>query len=591
MAFDRNTVSQIIQGTDIVSLISDYVPLKKAGQNFKGLCPFHKEKTSSFLVSPDKQIFHCFGCGEGGDAIKFLMKVEHLEFPQAVKILADKLGIVLDDKHAQSYKSSDEKELLFDINKKTAQFYHRYLLESKDSVIAKKYLEKRGVDKSSIENFLLGYAPSSYSSLINAALKSRQNIELFEKIGLVRKDSYNKYRDWFRNRLMFPIFDVRGKIVGFGGRVLDDSLPKYLNSPETVLFRKSSTLYGLNFSAKNIREKNKIVILEGYMDLIGLYQYGIKNVAATLGTALTNEHVNIIRRYANQVIVVFDGDTAGVNASMRTVELFLNSGLELKIVSLPDDLDPDEYVREYGAEKLNELFDNAIDGFKFQINTLIKSDKKLSTQEKKNVCAEVFRILEKVENRLEQNYVIKLLSEKLKESEEDIKYEFERFVKSNTKRRFVSKEKEDTKKSVISYGSKAELDFLEWIVYNKENIEKAQEKIELDWIQTEYIKNIVSWIFENKEKCKTYTVGEFLRILMDEFNDENLSRLFSGMFLDEYAKDLQNKILDDIITALKRNYFTARMKQIEKQLAQDPNVDKEKLAEYEKIAKIIKGSL
>ena len=303
----KDIIEEVKSRCDIVSTISQYIELKSSGINYKGLCPFHGEKTPSFYVNESKQIYKCFGCGEGGDVINFVMKMENLDFIDAVKVLAQKYGIEINTNMDEESKKKLEKIKKFqDIHTEAARFYFSNLHTKKNSGYA--YLRSRGLDNKIIKKFGLGYSLASWNSLMDyLTSKGYSNKDLIECGLLAHKKESNKIYDKFRNRVMFPIFDYRGNVIGFGGRVLDDSLPKYLNSPDTITFNKRYNLYGLNFSRKEIKNKT-LILVEGYMDLISLYQYGIKNVVATLGTALTKEQGMLIKRYADNVIISYDSD-------------------------------------------------------------------------------------------------------------------------------------------------------------------------------------------------------------------------------------------------------------------------------------------
>src|SRR5439155_1319536 len=331
-----------------------HLSLSKAGQNFKGLCPFHSEKTPSFTVSPSRQVFHCFGCGEGGNVFSFLMKIDGATFPAAVRTLGDKYGIEVDQPVTSpaARQRTEARERLFALNREAAEFFHRTLADSAGQT-AMTYLEKRGMAFSTIERFSLGYAPAGWDLTLNALTKAGAKIEDLASAGLIvaREQASRKgqdaagYYDRFRARVMFPIRDLQKRVIGFGGRILDDGQPKYLNSPETPLFSKSRTLYGLDVAREGIIQSEQIVIVEGYFDAIALHQAGLSNVVATLGTALTSEHIELIRRFTHHVVLVFDPDAAGVRAALRTMDLFLGSGLTVQVVSLPAGEDPDTFAR------------------------------------------------------------------------------------------------------------------------------------------------------------------------------------------------------------------------------------------------------
>ncbi len=348
-------ISEIKNSADIVDIVSEAVLLKKAGRNYLGLCPFHSEKTPSFTVSPEKQMFHCFGCGVGGNVFTFLMKHQGVSFPEAVKTLARRYGIDLPSPRMSpaQKKVASERETLLSISDQAAQFFYSQL-QSPRGEHARQYLEKRGLSGKINETFKIGYAPAGWDHLLNHFKKQSVPLKMVEKAGLLAQK--NDYYDRFRDRIIFPITDISDRIVGFGGRVLDDSLPKYLNSPETPLYNKRKILYGLGTVKQDCRQAEMVYITEGYMDFLALYRHGIKNVVATLGTSLTVDQVRLLRGYVNKAVLVFDSDEAGIKAAQRAVEVFnREKGIDPYILTLPTGHDPDTYLRDYGGDAFLDL--------------------------------------------------------------------------------------------------------------------------------------------------------------------------------------------------------------------------------------------
>ena len=360
MRFDNSKIEEIKNRVDIVELVSEYLTLKKAGRNFTGLCPFHQEKTPSFTVNREKQIFYCFGCGEGGNVITFLMKIADKTFPEAIKDLAEKTGVVLPP--ISSGKEGRQKDLLkesiINLNLRAAQQFSRNLF-SAAGVTARKYLQERGIADDVVKQFRLGYVPDTWRSLTEYIEESGLSLKLAEQAGLIIAGKEGSFYDRFRGRLIFPIENIFGEIVAFGGRILDKGEPKYLNSPESPVYIKGKNLYGLNKAKEEIRKKGFALIVEGYFDLISLWNAGIGNVVATLGTALTREHLELLRRYTIEVVAFFDPDEAGKKALDRSLELFLSAQMRARALILPGKCDPDEYVRKFGKEKMEELISHA----------------------------------------------------------------------------------------------------------------------------------------------------------------------------------------------------------------------------------------
>lgn len=407
----KDVIEEIKVRNDISEVISDYIQLRPSGSNYKGLCPFHNEKTPSFHVSTAKQIYKCFGCGEGGDVISFIMKVENLEFMDAVKFLANRCGVEINTNIDEETKRKLEKIKKFqEIHVVAARFFYANLMQKNNP--GYKYLVKRGLDEKTIKNFGLGYSLDSWDALKNYLQKSGYSIEEIKECGLVgQSKKNNNYFDKFRNRVMFPIFDYKGNVIGFGGRVLDDSLPKYLNSEDTAIFNKRYNLYGLNFARKNIGNSRTLILVEGYMDLISLYQYGIKNVVATLGTALTESQANLIKKFADNVVLSYDSDQAGVNASLRAIGILEKSGLKPKILNLGKSKDPDEFVRANGLNEMLKRVENASDATKFRIDTLYGNYDSSDPEETVNFLKEAVKILNVITSPIELDFYIKYLSE------------------------------------------------------------------------------------------------------------------------------------------------------------------------------------
>lgn len=415
------TIQQIRERVDIVDVISTYVSLSKAGQNFKGLCPFHSEKTPSFSVNPASQYFHCFGCQAGGDAFTFLMKQENMDFMEALRELSQRAGIALPEQRLSTSRpeSGFSRERYFQLYQLAASWYHQNLLEGPEAQVARAYLDQRGISRESWTTFQLGYAPEGWNGLSNWMERQAVKLDELNQAGLVvRKEKvgaqgFSTY-DRFRNRVLFPIADTRGQVLGFGGRVLqDEASPKYLNSPETDLFFKGRTLYGLDKARQSATVAGRFYLVEGYFDVIALHEHGMTNVVAPLGTALTADHVQILRRFVPSVTLVFDGDTAGVNAALRTLDLFLNSGMDVRVLVLPTGEDPDTFIRTNGVEAFRELEGRAATLLDFVVTSVLDKAKKDSIQDRVQRADEVLAILQKTKNPLEKDEYLKVVSERL----------------------------------------------------------------------------------------------------------------------------------------------------------------------------------
>jgi len=429
-------IEEIRSKIDMVQFISEFLPLKKAGRNFKALCPFHDEKTPSFMVSPERQIWHCFGCSRGGDIYGFLMEMERMEFGEALRTLAKRVGITL-----QSYqptKSESEKEKLFQINHLAAEFFHYLLLNHQVGKKALSYILQRGITKESLATFKLGYAPAMWDGLQKFLVgKKGYKVEDLEQSGLIIKSSQPlpaNYYDRFRDRLMFPLLDHRGNVTGFAGRVLDPEAkdlpagrqePKYVNTPETLLYHKSELLYPLQITKENIKKENKAVVVEGELDAISSYQVGIKNVVAIKGSALTEPQARLLKRYADNLILSLDADSAGDAASRRGIEIADQIGFNIKVVTLEKYKDPDEAAQKE-PDYLKERIEKAENIYDFYLDSAFKRFRGQTPEEKKKIGQEMIPILAKIEDQIVRDVFIKKLASRLNVNEESIILQIEK---------------------------------------------------------------------------------------------------------------------------------------------------------------------
>jgi len=368
LRFNEEFIENVREANNIVDLIGQFVQLQKAGSSFRGLCPFpsHAEKTPSFYVSDVKQLYHCFGCKKSGSAYNFLMDFQGMSFPDAVEYLANRANIALpvQEKITPAQAAvTDERHQQLKVNKYVAVYFYNKLKALSSDQGAQKYLHDRGLTPEIVEEFKLGYASTGWSDLAGALLRARAPLQSAEKLGLIKKKQSGDYFDLFRDRLMFPILSPNGNVLGFGGRSLGDQMPKYINSSDSPVFNKGKTLYGLHVTAKHIRAQNEVYIVEGYMDLLALYQFGVKNVVATLGTAFTLEHAKSLKKLCSRVVVLFDGDDAGQLAADKSLPMLLDAGVFSRCLSLPGQKDPDDYLREFGLEEFQRLAAQAPDHF------------------------------------------------------------------------------------------------------------------------------------------------------------------------------------------------------------------------------------
>jgi len=398
-------VREVRERAPILQVISDYMSLRKSGANYQGICPFHGEKTPSFNVNPARGIFHCFGCGAGGNAVDFVMRMEGLSFPQAVKFLAKKVGVDIPERPLtrDEKKKVDEQEQAYLINELACEFYRRVLESDEAGAAGRSYLERRGVDRETAATYRMGFAPAGWDNLAKYLQRKGIAPDQAEKLGLLRKrEGKDGYYDTFRNRLLFTISDLHGRAIGFGGRVMDDSLPKYINSPESLVYRKSDVLFGIDLAKKGMREQGSAIIVEGYFDHLALYRAGFTNVVATCGTALTQPHVKLLRRYAERAYMLFDGDEAGRKATFRSMELFLEEGFPARVVEVPSGDDPDTFIRREGGEGFTPLLEKALPIFESFYRGMLKSLDIRSVEGKVAFVNEVSPRLQKIADPVER---------------------------------------------------------------------------------------------------------------------------------------------------------------------------------------------
>ena len=440
MKIPQHKIDEIKQAADIVEVVSQYVAIKLRGRNYVGLCPFHNEKTPSFTVSPDKQIFYCFGCGVGGDSIAFIKNYEKINYPEAIRFLAERYNIALprfasDDDE----KDKSEIETLFYIHKAAARFYYDQL-QGPAGMIAREYLKHRGFNESVLKSFGVGYAPDSWDSLYAFAKSQSLDLPSLEKAGLIMKKNDGGYYDRFRHRIMFPIFNATGRVMAFGGRIMrqEPNAPKYVNSPEHPIYQKGKVLYGLHQGKETIRKQDEIIIVEGYADCMSLHQFGITNAAASSGTAFTMDQANLIKRYTQNVTLIYDGDDAGIHAAERGGAIMLQAGLNVRIVVLSKEHDPDTFVREKGAEAFREVIKQGKQYIDFRIDQWHK-EKKLDTVNGRTFAArELINVTANIRDPIKVSLFASEIAEKLRVNESLIYQELKKVSKGHDSLRNVA---------------------------------------------------------------------------------------------------------------------------------------------------------
>jgi DNA primase len=410
----QSVKEEIKRTVDIVELIGQFVQLKKTGQNYTGLCPFHSEKDPSFTVSPARQMFHCFGCKKGGDLFAFWMAYHQVSFPQAMRDLAEKYHVSLPEAQPGSSgrRERDHKEVLLRVNGMAAQFFHDLLTQSDKGKSGREYFERRSIPPEIISAFKLGYAADEWDGLTKFVKDKTGDLKTALEAGLILPKKTGGYYDRFRGRVIFPIFDMRKQIVGFGGRVLDHSLPKYLNTPETPIFQKGELLYGLHVAYEAIRQTGYVVIVEGYTDVLALVKHGFQGAVATLGTALTRDHIRRLKGYAQEAVLVFDPDAAGMAAAMRSLPLFLNEGMSSKVLILPKGDDPDTFVNANSIKAFQELLERSVPTFDFFLDRKL-AESRSTIEGRSNAVKELIPVLLDLNSEVQRSLYVRRLSEKL----------------------------------------------------------------------------------------------------------------------------------------------------------------------------------
>ncbi len=494
----EDVIAQVLDRSDIVEVISSYIPLKRAGRNFKALSPFTHEKTPSFIVSPDKQIFHCFSTGQGGNVISFVMQMEHVSFPQALRILADKVGVTVPDTRSSSTESKNLKKELFEVNRQAVDYFCDTLLcdKSQATVEARNYLKGRGLDLETVKLFQLGFAPDSWDGLIDHLRAKNVSLAMMEKAGLiVERNNKEGYYDRFRGRIIFPIFDSFGNAIAFGARTLADDQAKYINSPETYAYTKGRHLYGMHLAKHAIAKLDYAIIVEGYLDCITPRQADIENIVASCGTALTIEQIRSVKRFTRNVVLLFDTDSAGVAAMIRSLDLLIEEEMNVKIAVLDEGADPDSFVKNHGKEEFLKKLKDAKSVFAYKFDYLTNKFDINSVEARAKIVAEMLAMISKFENEVIRVGYIEELARKLRVNKEVIVQEFNKLVQGD-KRRQAPVEQTQTKAPKQKTIPAEERNILSLMLTDQKFITQARADLSIDEFQDERIGTIVKKIYE-----------------------------------------------------------------------------------------------
>jgi len=586
LRFSSDLLEEIRNRCDVVDIISEYVHLKPAGKGFKGLCPFHEEKTPSFMVSPEKQLFHCFGCGEGGNVFNFLMKYEKLSFFEAVKMLAQKSGVPLPVDEEKENILHKKKERLYKLNNLVANYYRECLFRTNQGKKVINYFKKRGINDTSVEKYKLGYAPSGWDALSNFLKKKGYSYEELIKAGLIKKSKIEgKYIDYFRDRIIFPIFNLSGRAIGFGGRVLDDSLPKYINSPETSVYNKGSNLYSLNFAKEDIRKKNYIIIVEGYTDVLITQQYGFNNIAASLGTALTAKQIDLIKRFTNAVLIGYDADSAGNMATLRSLDLLVKAGLEIKVIDLPQGYDPADFLIKKGSETFQNLINRSLSLIDYKLKLLYSKYSIKIIEGKVKVVKEILPTLNVIGSEVELRAQIKKISEELKLSEEAILIELKRYKRGSrdSSHNFIKLNSE-------SGNIKAEKILIGCMLENEEIVRDIFTKLKVEDFTVLLHRQIVTAIEKNLKYDKIVDSQK----VIDYLNDDKAAKLISNILMEETITFDEKIIYGYVDTinnfklAQERKNLEKRTKILDEKIEKSEKIEEDDLKELREIVRQLK---
>jgi len=587
LRFSSELLEEIRSRCDIVDIISEYVSLKPAGKGFKALCPFHEEKTPSFMVSPEKQLFHCFGCGEGGNVFNFVMKFEKVDFFEAVKMLAKKAGVTLPTDEKKENFLYRQKERLYKLNSLVVNYYRECLFRTLRGKKIIDYLKKREINDKTIEQYRLGYAPPEWDVLTNFLKKKGYSYEELIKAGLTKRSkTEDKFLDYFRDRIIFPIFNVQGKIVGFGGRVLDDSLPKYINSPETLIYNKGSNLYSLNFAKEDIRKKNSVIIVEGYTDILIVQQYGFNNGVASLGTALTIKQVELIKRFTDNVLIAYDADSAGNIATLRSLDLLIKAGLEVKVIVLPQKYDPADFLTKRGNKAFQSLIDSSLSLMDYKLKLLYAKYSSNTIEGKVNIFKEILPTLGVIDNEVELRAQIKKISEELKLSEEAILIELQKY-KKGTKDFTYNFIKPDSELGNVI----AEKILIGCMLEDKEIAQKVLKSLQVEDFTVLLHREIVSAIERLLKDDKEINSQK----VIDYLNDDKAANIISSILMEE-AITFDEKVISGYINTINNFKLVQEKKNLEKKakmldekIKKSEKIEENDLKELGKIAQQLKA--
>lgn len=560
MRYSDEILNEVRENNDIVEVISQYVHLKRSGRNYFGLCPFHNEKSPSFSVSPDKQIFHCFGCGVGGNVFTFISKIEGIGFKEAIENLADRARIALPkSENNEDSKREELKSKVYKVNNFTAEYYHKRLYKP-ESKAGQEYVKQRKLTTETLESYNLGFS-GNYDELYKVLKKEGFNDEEILESGLVKKNEHGQYVDFYRDRFMIPILDVRNRVIAFGGRVLGDAKRfKYLNSPENIVYSKGKHLFGLNVAKKY--DHKKLLIVEGYMDAISLHQRGITNVVAALGTALTTNQGWLLRRNAEQVILGFDADGAGQNAIMRAMEVMQNMGCDMRVLQMTGAKDPDEFIIKYGSARFQKLMNEAISLLEFKVKVLEQNLDLEVASDKVKFLNEIAKLIAKIDNSIEQEIYIEKLASGYNISKEAIfgqvnKLQYSSKSQTNnlekSKPVIIHKREEKVDNNISEEIIKRENTIISILINNPEYFKKIKENMKIEDFKYDLNIKIVKELYQELEK-----EDNNISLVLDKIEDEEIKNHLTAIMAEDYGITDNSKAIEDILKKYEREKLEKR---------------------------------
>ncbi len=558
-------IAQVIDRCDIVETVSSYIPLKRAGRSFKAVCPFHHEKTPSFVVNPDKQIFHCFGCGVGGNVVNFVMKQERMEFPEAIRFLAQKVNVSIPgDETPQAHHANNIRQAILRANALAGAFFHKTLLSDKspEASSAREYLKARGIDLDAVRVFQLGFAPKQWDALLTYLKQEGISLGLMEKAGLIiPRESGQGYYDRFRNRIVFPIFDTRAHCRAFGARALESAEgAKYLNSPETVIYTKGHHLYGFHLAKQAIAEEDCVVIVEGYVDCLIPYQAGVRNIVASLGTALTVDQIRLLRRYTPRVVMLFDMDPAGEAAMMRSLDTLIEEGMEVRVATLAEGEDPDSFVRRYGADSLRERVAAAQTLIDYKLDVLTRRHGIQTPDGKAQIAAGMLPTICRFPNELIKAEYLKRLARALDVSEDALAKEYQKVGQAIGTA--ITAHLHEPPAVNEARARAVERGLLKLMIEKEEWIPKVRQDLSIEDFQDTRIRTAITRIFDFFESGKRVDAMN----LINSFEDAAVSRMLTGIVTEEEIAGDREKMYQDYISRIRHDQLKVRRQKFLQQI-------------------------